>query len=71
MPSCGAPNCTNRSTENKGLSFHRLPSNNRGELREKWPRNIKRQAVPESFYVCSEHFENSCFKRDLKSELLG
>ena len=55
----------------ENLSFHRVPSVKRAELREKWLRNIKRQIVPETFFICSEHFEKSCFKRDLKSELLG
>ena len=27
--------------------------------------------VPETLSVCSEHFEPSCFKRNLQAELMG
>ena len=72
MPSCGAPGCTNRSKNDPSLSFHRLPSEKqRNKLRLDWLRNIKREIVPKCMYICSEHFEKSCFKRDLRAELLG
>ncbi|XP_066916412.1 uncharacterized protein [Clytia hemisphaerica] len=86
MTNCGAPGCTNRSTnlttedpdkdkgkqgesENK-ISFHRLPTEKRKSMRAEWLKNIKRQIVPKSLYICSEHFEKSCFKRDLRAELV-
>ena len=54
------------------MSFHCLPSEKqRNKLRLDWLRNIKREIVPNYMYICSEHFEKSCFKRDLKAELLG
>ena len=72
MSSCGAPGCINRSENNPSLSFHRLPSDKqRSKLRLDWLRNIKREIVPKCMYICSEHFEESCFKRDLRAELLG
>ena len=72
MPSCGAPGCTNRSKNDPSLSFHRLPSEKqRNKLSLDWLQNIKREIVPNYMYICSEHFEKSCFKRDLKAELLG
>ena len=72
MPSCGAPGCTNRSTDGKNLTFHRLPSQKkRNSLRLEWIQNIKRQNVPKELFICSVHFEESCFKRDLKSELVA
>ena len=71
MTNCGAPGCKNRSTENKGISFHRLPTTKRNEIRKKWLQNIRRKIVPLRLYICSEHFESSCFQRDLKAELTG
>ena len=86
MTNCGAPGCRNRSTDstNKGsdkdkekqresdnkISFHKLPTEKRPSIRAEWLKNIKRQFVPKSLYICSEHFEKSCFKRDLRAELV-
>ena len=33
--------------------------------------NLNRKFIPETLSVCSEHFEPSCFKRDLQAELMG
>ena len=70
MPSCSAINCTNRSSTDKSLSFHKIPSENRNkDLRQQWLVHIKRTGnLPKdtSFYMCSAHFEPECFKRDLK-----
>jgi len=49
----------------KTLSFHSLPKNT--NLREQWERNIRREGkLPKSLVLCSEHFESSCFERDLQ-----
>jgi len=58
MTNCGAPGCTNRST-NKTVnrSFHQLPTEKRAELRKKWLQNLKRKIIPASLWVCSDHFE--------------
>lgn len=49
----------------KTLSFHSLPKN--ASLREQWERNIRREGkLPKSLVLCSEHFESSCFERDLQ-----
>ena len=64
MPNCGAPECENRSSERPELSFHRLPSKSKKELREKWVNSIKRKVIPNEMYVCSDHFKPECFKRD-------
>lgn len=72
MPSCGAPNCKTRSDEKGSTrSYHILPGPNqtlpeRIGLREKWLVQIKRQIIPKNLYICSDHFEASCFERDLK-----
>ena len=58
MSNCGAVGCTNRSTKNPNLSFHRV--------RDEWLQSIKRkEPLPKNFYVCSEHFEKDCFEKDL------
>ena len=70
MTNCGAPGCTNRSANNKNISFHRL-SSKKEEVKKKWLYNLSRKFTPETLSVCSEHFEPSCFKSDLQAELMG
>ena len=70
MPNCAAFGCTNRSSEKPSLLFRQIPSGTRDkQLRTRWLNNIKRDGeLPKnnSFYICSEHFEDECFERDLK-----
>ena len=68
MPSsCGAYGCTNCSGKNKEISFHNLPSETKSTLRSKWLQNIRRDGkLPKTLTICSQHFENDCFERDLK-----
>ena len=70
MTNCSAPGCTNRSEDNKNISFLRLPSKSE-EIKKKWLQNLKRKNIPETVFICSEHFEPHCFKRDLRAELMG
>ena len=79
MPSCGAPGCRNRSTDKpedetqggKKLSFHLLPSGKKKDIiRSQWLHNVNRQELPKYLYICSEHFEESCFKQGLRAELV-
>ena len=69
MTNCRALVCTNHSTSNKNISFHRL-SAKKEEIKKKWLHNLNRKFIPETLCVCSEHFEPSCFKRDLQAELM-
>ena len=69
MPNCGAPNCTNRSGDKENLSFHRIPK--KEDLRKKWVHNLNRKILAKNIFVCSDHFEPSCFKRDLRCELMN
>ena len=68
MVSCSAFGCTNRSEHYPGISFHRIPSSKKKELRKKWLHIIRVGNLPsdKSFYICSEHFEENYFKRDLQ-----
>ena len=70
MTNCGAPGCTNRSANNKNISFYRLSSKNK-EIEKKRLLNLNRKFIPETLSVCSKHFKPSYFKRDLQAELLG
>ena len=65
MPNCGAPGCTNQSTTHPEKSFHRLPSISKKSMRDSWMAKINRKLLPKIF-ICSDHFEPECFKRDLK-----
>ena len=44
------------STENKDISFHRLPTTKRDEIKKKWVQNIKRKVVSSTLYICSEAY---------------
>ena len=69
MVNCSGYGCTNRSTNRPDLSFHKIPSLKNKSLREQWLHNIRRDGqLPKdaSFYICSEHFEQHCFRRDLQ-----
>ena len=71
MANCSAIGCTNQSDtpSQEGLSFHKIPSSKKPLLRQKWLHNIRRKPpLPKdsSFYICSVHFDETCFKRSLK-----
>ena len=62
MPNCAAFSCTNRLVKNRHYYFDK-------QLRTRWLNNIKRDgelSKNNSFYICSEHFEDECFERELK-----
>ena len=69
MPNCAAYNCTNRSSKESEISFHRVPAENRNKmLRARWIQNIRRKDNFPSHgsFICSAHFEDDCFKRNLQ-----
>ena len=68
---CSAIGCTNRSDtpSQEGISFHKIPSSKKPLLQQKWLHNIRRKPpLPKdsSFYICSVHFDETCFKRNLQ-----
>ena len=68
--SCAGFGCTYRWKAGSDVTFHRIPKES--QLRQKWLQNIKREGkLPkdENFFICSSHFEESCFQRDLKVNL--
>jgi len=55
MPSCGAPDCTNRSSKDSKRTFHTLPAvESRKALIEAWLLKIKRKHIPNYLYICSD-----------------
>ena len=68
MPNCAAYGCANRSSEDKTLSFHKIPSEKNSKLRKQWLHNIRRTGTlpkDSGFYICSAHFIPECFQRDM------
>eukprot|EP00795_Rhopilema_esculentum_P007530 gene7530-13311_t len=75
----GLPNgesCTNSSLT-PGISMHRFPSKNL-DLRRQWIRFVRRhranfnhQAYSIGPYLCSDHFERSCYEKPFALELPG
>ena len=70
MPHCCAWNCSNQYSSNINISYHRLPSDKK--VADAWKKNISRTELPNQVYVCSDHFEESCFdaSHDLKQRLM-
>ena len=75
MVHCVAFGCSNgeKATKERGVSFHRFPRND--ETRRKWVVALKLKKLPPHYdrtgYVCSEHFREEDYQRDLQAELLG
>ena len=69
--SCVAVNCSNSRKNSPELSFHRFPmlNDDNRKICEWGLANVKRHGtLPKEnhFFLCSNHFEKSCFERDLK-----
>ena len=70
VSSCSAVGCTNRGGSKPGLFMKRIPSDEK--LRKIWLNKIKRVGnLHKKIYLCSDHFTQDCFERDLKRELLN
>ncbi|KAM3933867.1 THAP domain-containing protein 2-like [Leptodactylus fuscus] len=64
MPtSCAAFGCSNNSKRDHQVTFHRFPSN--PERRKQWLNLVNRENFSPSLhtFLCSNHFEESCFDR--------
>ena len=72
MPYCIAFGCKNRSEDyHCDISFFRLPLKNQ-QLLKQWliKLQLKDPPLKETSRICSEHFTEDCFERDLKAELM-
>ncbi|XP_063809854.1 THAP domain-containing protein 2-like isoform X2 [Pseudophryne corroboree] len=64
MPTtCAAFGCTNNSKRDNWVTFHRFPSN--PERRKQWLNLMNRENFCPGLhtFLCSRHFEESCFDR--------
>ncbi|XP_029469107.1 THAP domain-containing protein 2 [Rhinatrema bivittatum] len=64
MPtSCAAFDCTSVWKKDSNISFHRFPL--QAERRKRWIQQVNRQNFSPSLhtFLCSKHFEDSCFDR--------
>ncbi|CAH2222732.1 THAP domain-containing 2 [Pelobates cultripes] len=64
MPtSCAAFGCTNNSKRDRRVTFHRFPSNLK--RRTEWLKYVNRDNFFPGLhtFICSKHFEESCFDR--------
>ena len=71
MVNCSAICCTKRSDtpSQEDISFHKMPSTEKPLLRQKWLHNSRHKPPllkGSSFYICSVHFDETCFKRNLQ-----
>ena len=66
---CAVATC--KSTGKNSMSFHRFPQNR--QLKQIWVQFCKRKDSfnAKTSRICSQHFENQYFIRDLKHELLN
>ncbi len=72
---CVAYGCKHcgKHRKDRSISFHRFPKD--VALRKRWVAALRVKNLPDRYaetgYVCSAHFTESDFKRDLRAELLG
>ena len=68
MVHCCVPGCINHSSKTTNISYHRIP-NDIG-LQKAWFARIRRDNLPplQNCYVCSPHFADDCYERDLKAQ---
>lgn len=71
MSWCAVFGCNSNGKRDKDITFFSLPSD--AKLRNQWITMIKRTELPKRVYVCSKHFEESCFDPSWKMqvEMLG
>ncbi|XP_057671366.1 uncharacterized protein LOC130903164 isoform X1 [Diorhabda carinulata] len=74
MPQCYVSSCSNYYGKTRGNSkiiYHMIPTDT--ELLSKWIKVCRtgKEPPPPHARVCSEHFSENCYQRDLQHELLG
>ena len=69
MSWCSVCYCDNNSKKNKDKTYFVLPEE--PNLRNSWIRAINRTSLPKRVFICSDHFEESCFDSnwDLQNRL--
>ena len=71
MVRCCVPGCTSDDRDKKGYSFFTFPKKDGSRLKQ-WLASISRLGFSptEGCRVCSKHFTEDCFERDLRGELM-
>ena len=72
MVLCAVFGCNNDSRRSKGVSYFRIMSRS-DEIQKRWVHFLKRKnyIVTKHSSICSEHFTEYSFLRDLQAELLN
>ena len=65
--------CSNQSRSNKNVSYHKIPDQERKDIRDAWIRAIARWVLPKTVDLSSDHFTKDSFdeSHELKQHLLG
>ena len=65
--------CSNQSRLNENFSCHKVPGQERKDIRDAWIRAIVRPVLPKVIHVASDHFNKDSFdeSQQLKRRLLG
>ena len=65
--------CSNQSRLSKNASCHKIPGQERKDIRDAWIRAITRPVLPKAIHVCSDHFTEDSFdeSQELKRCLPG
>ena len=73
MVTCCVKGCSNQSRLNKNVSYHKIPGQERKDVRDAWIRAIARPVLPKAVHVCSNHFTEDSFdeSQEPKRRLLG
>lgn len=71
MSSCAIATCKNYKKKTPDILFHRFPAND--HYKKLWIEKCKRKDAfrPHCSRICSAHFTEEDYERDLKNELLG
>lgn len=72
MPQCAVVGCnsTHRRTKGGSIRYHRFPGDSK--TRARWLQACGKQlANCSTARICSRHFEDDCYERDVQHEILG
>ena len=58
---CTVKGCSNQSRLNKNVSCHKIPGQERKDVRDAWIRAIARPVLPKATDVSSDHFNKDSF----------
>ena len=72
MVTCCVKGCSNQSGLNKNVGYHKIPGQERRDIRDPWIKAIARPVLPKAIHVCSDHFTEDSFdeSQELKRRLL-